>query len=155
MTQIDTHAAPPTHDRDLVPRMMVRAMLALVLTVLTVVTIARVTGQPLIATLPEGKIIIQREIVLSGDMSGAARVHAPDGTLIAVLSPEEGGFISGVYRVLLHERKKTGVAPDAPVLLLQKDTGRLEIHDPSTGWRADLMGFGADNAKAFARLLAQ
>ncbi|GAA4227028.1 putative photosynthetic complex assembly protein [Sagittula marina] len=155
MTQIDTHAAPPIHDKDLVPRMMVRAMLALVLTVLTVVTIARVTGQPLIATLPEGKIIIQREIVLSGDMSGAAQVHAPDGTLIADLSPEEGGFISGVYRVLLHERKKTGVAPDAPVLLLQKDTGRLEIHDHSTGWRADLMGFGADNAKAFARLLAQ
>ncbi|MFW2542919.1 photosynthetic complex assembly protein PuhC [Primorskyibacter sp. 2E107] len=153
MTQIDTHAQP--YDRDLVPRRMVRAMLVLVLTVLAVVTLARLTGQPLVATLPEGAVVIEREMVLSGDMSGAAQVHAPDGTLIADLTPEQGGFISGVYRVLLHERKKTGVAPDAPVVLLQKDTGRMEIHDPSTGWRADLMGFGADNAKAFARLLAQ
>ena len=27
------------------------------------------------------------------------------------------------------------------------------IHDPTTDWRADLMGFGADNARAFAKLL--
>jgi hypothetical protein len=36
----------------------------------------------------------------------------------------------------------------------QHENGRLSIHDPSTGWRADLMGFGADNAAAFAKLLA-
>jgi hypothetical protein len=31
----------------------------------------------------------------------------------------------------------------------------MAITDPSTGWSADLMGFGADNASAFARLLAK
>jgi len=41
------------------------------------------------------------------------------------------------------------------VALVAYDTGRISIHDPSTGWSADLMGFGADNARAFARLLAQ
>ncbi len=79
---------------------------------------------------------------------------AADGTLIAELTPQEGGFVSGVYRVILRERTKHGVAPDAPLALRRRDTGRLEIHDPTTGWSADLMGFGADNAKAFARLLA-
>lgn len=150
-----THVPFRADDRDLVPRRMVRAMLVLVLVVLGLVTTARMTGQPLIASPPPGSITSQRQIVLSGDMSGAAQVHTADGALIADLTPEQGGFISGVYRVLLHERNKHGVAPDAPVLLLQKDTGRLELHDSSTGWRADLMGFGADNARAFARLLAQ
>lgn len=151
----DTHAPIHAEDKDLVPRRMVRAMLALVLLVLALVSVARLTGQPLISTPPPGAVTAERLIVLDGDMAGAAQVHTPDGALIADLTPEEGGFISGVHRVLLHERKKHGVAPDAPVLLLQRDTGRLELHDPSTGWRADLMGFGADNARAFARLLAQ
>lgn len=154
MTQTDTHPPPSLHDREKIPRAMVRAMATLVLTVLVLVTLARITDRPLIATPPPGEVVISRDIVLSGDMAGAATVHSPDGTLIADLAPEQGGFISGVYRVLVHERKKHGAALDTPVTLLQRDTGRLEIHDPSTGWSADLMGFGADNATAFARLLA-
>ncbi|MFC0159934.1 photosynthetic complex assembly protein PuhC [Mameliella alba] len=145
----------PADDKELVPRVMVRLVGALMLTVLALVTAARLTDRPLEALPPGGAVTLSREIVLSGDMAGAARVHTPEGVLIADLAPEEGGFISGVYRVLLHERGKNGVAPDAPVTLLQRDTGRLELHDSSTGWRADLMGFGADNARAFGRFLAQ
>ncbi|NDH20316.1 MAG: pullulanase, partial [Rhodobacteraceae bacterium] len=29
------------------------------------------------------------------------------------------------------------------------------VFDPQTEWQADLMGFGADNARAFATLLAK
>jgi hypothetical protein len=29
----------------------------------------------------------------------------------------------------------------------------VSLHDPSTDWSADLMGFGADNTRAFATLL--
>ena len=47
------------------------------------------------------------------------------------------------------------VALTGPLTLVRYDNGRIAIHDPSTGWSADLMGFGIDNAKAFARLLAQ
>lgn len=145
----------PHHDKDLVPRRMIGAMTVLVLVVLALVTVARLTGQPLISTPPEGAISAQRMIVLSGDMSGAVQVRDETGAIIADLEPEQGGFISGVHRVIIHERNKHGVAIDGPVLLLRRDSGRLEIQDPSTGWRADLMGFGADNARAFARLLAQ
>ncbi|RBI73130.1 pullulanase [Roseovarius sp. TE539] len=155
MTQTDFQTPLRVHDKEKIPRFMARAMLALVLTVLALVTLARLNDMPLIATPPPGEIVISRDIVLSGDMAGSATVRRPDGTLIADLTPEEGGFISGVYRVVLHERGKHDVALGTPLTLLQRDTGRLEIHDPSTGWRADLMGFGADNASAFARLLAQ
>jgi len=140
--------------KDLVPRALIVAVCTLVLTILAIVTFARVTDQPLVATPPPGEVLKTRDLVLAGDMSGAATVFAPDGTLIADLSPEQGGFISGVWRVIERERTKHGVALDAPVTLNWMSTGRLSITDPSTGWSADLMGFGADNARAFARLLA-
>jgi hypothetical protein len=41
------------------------------------------------------------------------------------------------------------------VELMRHENGRFTISDPSTGWRADLMGFGRDNARAFAKLLAE
>jgi putative photosynthetic complex assembly protein len=157
MTQIDTHgqARRNPHDKELIPRVMTRAMLALVLTVLALVTYARVTDRPLIATPPEGNIVVSRDVILSGDLSGSATVLNLDGTVVADLTPDQGGFISGVWRVVLRERTKHRVALDGPVTLIRRDNGRVEIQDPSTGWGADLMGFGADNARAFARLLAQ
>jgi len=157
MTQIDTPTAngASPRDKEKIPRAMVRTMFVLVVLCLALVSYARLTDRPLIATPPPGEVVKSRQMVLSGDMSGRATVRTPDGSLISELSAEQGGFISGVYRVLVYERKQHDVALDAPVTLLQRDTGRLEIHDPTTGWHADLMGFGADNARAFARLLAK
>ena len=142
-------------DAELVPRALVRAVAALILTVFTLVTLYVVTDGPVISSPPKGGVVITREVVLSGDLAGAATVTAPDGTIIAELSPEQGGFISGVYRVILRERTKHRVQLDGPVTLIGHDTGRISIYDPSTGWSADLMGFGAENARAFSRLLAQ
>ncbi|MFC3614221.1 photosynthetic complex assembly protein PuhC [Lutimaribacter marinistellae] len=154
MSHTDTSHRRP-HDKELVPRVMARALMVLVFSVLVLVSLARLTDRPVTSTPPEGDVLTSRTIVLSGDMAGAATVRTPSGTLIAELTPEQGGFISGVWRVLVRERTKHRVALDGPVTILRRDTGRLEIHDPSTGWRADLMGFGADNARAFAQLLAQ
>ena len=160
MTQTDTHPAerPPMkrpYDKELVPRTMMRMVLVLILSVLAMVSYARFVDRPLIATPPEGNVVVSRDLLVSGDMSGAATIRELDGTLVADLTPEEGGFISGVWRVILRERTKNRVPLDGPVTLIRKDNGRVSIYDPSTGWGADLMGFGRDNASAFARLLAQ
>lgn len=160
MTQTDTHPAKhPTmkhpRDKELIPRIMMRMVLVLMLSVLTIVSYARLTDRPLIATPPEAETVNSREVLLSGDMSGTATIRELDGTVIADLTPDEGGFISGVWRVIQRERTKNRVPLDGPVTLIRKDNGRVSILDPSTGWSADLMGFGADNARAFARLLAQ
>ncbi|XDA98911.1 photosynthetic complex assembly protein PuhC [Sulfitobacter sp. LCG007] len=137
-----------------IPRFLLRAMLALVLTVLALVSLAKIADVPLSATPPAGEVVRQRDMVLSfHDLSGAVRVLATDGGLIADLSPEEGGFVAGIARVVGRERIKNRVGVEGPVRLVLRDTGRMEITDPSTGWSADLMGFGADNARAFARLL--
>ncbi|WP_299849918.1 photosynthetic complex assembly protein PuhC [uncultured Roseovarius sp.] len=154
MVQIETHQPAKLHDKELIPRMMVRMMLVLVLVCLAIVTLARMTNTPLIATPPEGKTVASRVVHLAVSTSGAATVRDADGTLVADLSPEQGGFISGVGRVVERERLKNRVPLDGPVQLIWQDTGRISIQDPSTGWSSDLMGFGAGNAKAFARLLA-
>ena len=155
MAQIDTNPAMRATDREMIPRNLLRGMFALVLVCFSIVALARVTGYPLIATPPEGEILASRMVVLAVDISGAAKVYDTDGRIVADLSPEEGGFVSGVGRVVERERLKNRVALDGPVKLIWQDTGRISIQDPSTGWSADLMGFGVDNAKAFARLLAQ
>ncbi len=141
-------------EQELVPRAMVRLMVGMVLFCL-VLTAAHVwTGQPKDATPPTSSVIASRTLVIEGDMSGAAVVRdAADGSLIADLAPEQGGFISGVRRVLDRERTKARVALDAPVVLTAHENGRMALTDPTTGWRADLMGFGQDNAAAFAKLL--
>jgi putative photosynthetic complex assembly protein len=140
-------------EKDVVPTLMVRLMTGIVLLCL-VLTAAHVwTGQPKEAVLPPSPVIAQKTLVITGDMSGAATVWDADGGLIADLSPEEGGFISGVRRVLDRERTKSRVALDAPVVLTAHENGRMMLTDPETGWRADLMGFGQDNAAAFAKLL--
>ncbi|WP_425099396.1 photosynthetic complex assembly protein PuhC [Tropicibacter sp. S64] len=142
-------------DKEMIPRTLVRAVGALMLTVLVLVSLARLTDRPLIATPPDDPVVAERELRLSGDLSGAATVRAANGDLIADLTPEEGGFVSGVWRVILRERIKARAAADGSVILRRDAGGRLSIHDPSTGWSADLMGFGKDNARAFARLLTQ
>jgi hypothetical protein len=50
---------------------------------------------------------------------------------------------------------KHGVDVNGPVLLQLRESNRLSLYDPSTGWSAELMGFGADNTRSFARLLGQ
>jgi putative photosynthetic complex assembly protein len=138
---------------DLIPRVLGRALTAVVLTCLALVTIATLTNRPLDATPPVLPIVAERMIILSGEMSGSARVMDTNGQVIAELSPEQGGFIAGVYRVLVRERTKHGVALDAPVRLVRTEGNRIALYDDTIGWSADLMGFGLTNTRAFARLL--
>jgi putative photosynthetic complex assembly protein len=142
-----------SEDPELVPRLMVRAVAVLVLSVLALVSFARLTDRPLEARPPDSPVTLSRSLLIAGDLSGAARVRGADGSTVADLSPQEGGFVAGVWRVIERERRRHRVAAEGPVVLRGHADGRISIHDPSTGWGADLMGFGADNARAFARLL--
>ena len=142
-------------DKEMIPMVLVRAMFGLTFLVLLIVTYASVTDRPLEALPPVADVAVERTLVLKGDMSGAAQVFDDQGQIIADLDPTQGGFVSGVYRVLERERTKHQVSLDAPVRLVAFDNGRLMIFDDTTGWRADLMGFGADNHAAFAKLLVQ
>lgn len=155
MMQTNTLNKPRIHatDKELVPRILVRAMFGMVMICLIMVSLYRWLDGPVQYTAPEARVAVEKVLYLEGDMSGAAKVYSEDRELIAEYSPEEGGFLSGMWRVLQRERTKARVALDGPVIIRARENNRLEIFDPSTGWGADLMGFGVDNAAAFARLL--
>ncbi|MEM7720565.1 MAG: photosynthetic complex assembly protein PuhC [Pseudomonadota bacterium] len=153
MAQVHTKVYA-SEDR-MIPKFLIRSMLALVLATLAIATFARVTDRPLVSTPPISEVKAEAALILEADASsGAAKVSLADGSLLADLSPEEGGFIAGVNRVIVRERTKHRVAQGAPILLQAFENGRMAITDPETGWSADLMGFGETNAAAFARLLA-
>jgi putative photosynthetic complex assembly protein len=138
---------------DLIPRFLIVAISSVLMICVAMVAISVLTDRPLEATPPREAVVAERMIYLSGEMSGAARVLDINGQVIAELSPEQGGFIAGVYRVLVRERTKHGVSVDAPVRLVRTERNRIAIYDDTTNWSADLMGFGVSNSRAFARLL--
>lgn len=140
-------------ERDLVPPFMAWSLVTLALVSLMLVAAARLTGRPLDSTPPASPIMIERQIVLVTDLSGTAEVRDVNGQVIAIMPEGEGGFVAGIHRVIQRERTRYRVEDTGPVLLRAHENGRLSITDPATGWSADLMGFGADNAAAFVRLL--
>lgn len=149
------HEALRKRDREMIPTLLVRAMFALVVCVLIIVAYARLTDRPLVAMADDTAtpVVADRLIVLNGSMSGAAQVHDMDGTLLADLGNDKGGFVAGIYRVMLRTRMQANVPVDAPIRLVLFDDSRLALRDDYTGWRAELMGFGVDNYRVFFNLL--
>jgi putative photosynthetic complex assembly protein len=144
-------------DREMIPNVLIRAMGALVVCALLITAYAVATDRPLEA-MPamEGEVEVLREraIFLDADgMTGAARVLDANGSVIASFDASQGGFVAGVQRVLKFEREKRGLGMERPVRLVLFANGQLSLRDDVTGWRAELIGFGAKNADTFARLL--
>jgi putative photosynthetic complex assembly protein len=104
---------------------------------------------------PNAEIVAEAPISIKTDQTGAVKVFDDNGQMLVDWDGEKGGFVSGVARVIERERTKIGAPQDAPVIIRWRENNRLSVFDPQTEWQADLMGFGADNARAFAKLLAK
>lgn len=147
-----------TRDKEMIPTVLLRAMFILCLSVLLIVVYATVTDRPLSAMPPteaEVPIVHERMIRIFAEMDGSARVLDVDGNLIAEYASDEGGFVAGIYRVLERRRGAVGRTADEPIRLVRFADGRVSLRDPVTDFRAELVGFGADNEAAFARLLEE
>lgn len=143
-----------TEEKELIPRRLLNATIALVLSSLALVTAAKVFDAPIAAT-PDmaAPVAVERHIILDGQMNGSATVLDLNGAVIARFAPDKGGFIAGVNRALDQVRGQHGVGASLPVRLIRFEDGRLALVDDHTGWRAELIGFGPDNYAAFAQLL--
>ena len=71
------------------------------------------------------------------------------------MQPGTNGFVRIVMRGLARERLAVGAGPEQAFDLTRWEDGRLTIADPVTGRQTELVGFGADNERAFAKLLAR
>ena len=146
---------PRKKEEDPVLTNALRAMFAMVVLVLIAVTAFQFSGMQKSAIPPNAAIVAEAQISISTDQTGAVQVFNAHGEMLADWDGDKGGFVSGVARVIERERMKIGVPIDAPVIIRWRENNRLSVFDPQTEWQADLMGFGADNARAFATLLAK
>lgn len=153
MRDIAGERALRQRDKEMIPTRLLLAMVALVAIIFSFAAFSVITDRPLEALPPQLEVVKEREIAIFADMSGGATVTAPDGTLIAELTPEQGGFVSGIGRVLTRERGKVGLSGSEPIRLIQYADGRLAIRDDHTPWRAELRGFGQDNEATFYKIL--
>lgn len=136
------------------PRVILRAIGALVVLTVAAVGYARWTGMP-----PSSQPPVQAEaqsamlVITSQGLSAVTVADAATGEVRMVLSGESAGFIAGVQRSYARQRMLAGVPEDAPVRVVRWEDGRMSLIDPVTGWRAEALGFGSANEEAFARLL--
>lgn len=75
------------------------------------------------------------------------------GQRLAVMTGEQG-FLRGVLRSLMRERRRSGMDLRAPLELVARADGGLTLADPSTGQRIELESFGPSNLAVFAPWVA-
>ncbi|APE45676.1 photosynthetic complex assembly protein (plasmid) [Sulfitobacter alexandrii] len=140
-------------DREMVPRTLVIAMFSLMAAALALVAFDQLTGQPLRGVVPHSPIAAERSITLEGTRSDGVAVLDDAGRQIAFSAEEKSGFIDVIWVSVTRERKVQGVTGNPPLTLARRENGHTAIIDPATGWSIDLIGYGADNVAAFARLI--
>lgn len=140
-------------DREMVPRVLVIAMFGLMLASLALVSFAQLTNQPQRGVLPVSAVMQEIPVTLVGSRTDGVAVLDANGQQVAHSSLNKSGFIDVIWVSVMRARKVAGIT-DNPALRLQRlANGHTAIHDPATGWSIELIGYGADNVAAFARLL--
>lgn len=141
------------HDQ-FIPRALLRAMAALALVSLLLVSYAVVTDRPHEAQAHQGEPVKSILISIKEAEDGSVIVTDMDGRLLSSSARERSGFIAVVDNALRFERKRSGIAGNPPVTLIRFADGRIGLRDDATGWKIHLTGFGQDNARAWAAVLA-
>jgi putative photosynthetic complex assembly protein len=120
---------------------------------LLLVGIARLTGygpdKP-----PASAVVESRDLRFEDRPDGAVLIYsAATNALVDTLPPGTNGFVRGVLRGLVRERRADHIGSTPPFRLTRWADGRLSLDDPSTGRHVDLEVFGPTNAGAFADIL--
>ena len=139
-------------DRDLVPRALVRAMFGLMLGSVALVAYAQLSGHPDVGVLQEAPVVESREVTLVAHGLGTYDVMA-EGTRLAGTDDALGGFYGVIGRILDRRRMLHGADQSAPIEVVRRENGHIAILDSQTDFTIELIGYGADNVAAFARLL--
>ena len=135
------------------PRGLLIGAGSLVCVSLFIVGIARLTGYGP-AKPPVSALIESRDLRFADRADGAVLIYtSSDNVLVDTLQPGTNGFVRGVLRGLVRERRADHIGSMPPFRLTRWADGRLSLDDPSTGRHVDLEVFGPTNAGAFADIL--
>ena len=139
-------------DREMVPRALVRAMFGLMALALSIVAYAQISGHPNTGVLIEAPVVQSRSVTLERRGLGTYDV-IENGTRIASSDDNLGGFYGVIGRILERRRMVHGADIAAPVDIVRRENGHVAVLDPQTDFTIELIGYGADNIAAFAKLL--
>lgn len=121
--------------------------------VIIAAAMVRVTGGSS-TEVPLAPIIESRQLLFIDRGDGTTTVKVPGETgTVADLQSGVDGFVLGVMRGMVRERKSYDADLAAPYILSLREDGRLLFEDPLTGRRIDLRAFGPTNAGSFKALL--
>lgn len=139
-----------------IPRPLLLSIGGLVLLTLAGVTAMRLAGvEPSAMPPAEALAEARTRVLLEEDPGGGVTVRDPaTGAVVTRLEAGKDGFVRGMLRVLARTRMQHRADPAAPVELVRWPGGHLALLDPETGWRAELIGFGADNLEVFAQVMS-
>jgi putative photosynthetic complex assembly protein len=142
-----------TTDRALLPKGALIGAGALVILSLSMAGLARLTGYQPAKPAPSA-VVESRDLRFVDRSDGAVLIYPVDGDQpVDILAPGTNGFVRGVLRGLVRERRADQIGAAPPFRLTRWADGRLSLDDPSTGRHVDLEVFGPTNAGAFADIL--
>ncbi len=142
-------------DPDHVPIFLVRIMFGLMALVTVAVAVAQWVGLPnsgVLVEAPEKRVLM---VQLHAQREGVTEVLGLDGKLITRSSEPMNGFIDVIGRAMTRARVVRGVGDAIPFKIVERINGNIAIIDTGTGQVVELIGYGADNVAAFAKLVAQ
>jgi putative photosynthetic complex assembly protein len=83
---------------------------------------------------------------------GGVRVSVVDSGE-RIIPPATGGFVRGVLRGLVRDRRAQGLGPEQPFRVTEWSDGKVTIEDLATGRVVKLDAFGPTNRQAFVDLM--
>ncbi|MEO0485398.1 MAG: photosynthetic complex assembly protein PuhC [Pseudomonadota bacterium] len=141
-------------DREMIPLVLVRAMFGLALVSVALVAFARFTDRPLVGVPTQPPVVAERVIYLSpGADRGSYIVSGEGGEQLVASSDYKAGFVGAIGQAVERRRIVTRTDMSAPLTLVRRDTGRIDIIDDASGLAIELHGYGRDNVAVFAGLL--
>jgi hypothetical protein len=92
-------------------------------------------------------------IVKSDDLS--TQILDENSTILVEYPKGKETFVSTLLTVINRDRTKKNIDKASPLVLQEKDDGRIGVFDPESQEEIDLMGFGEDNIIIFRDILGR
>ena len=138
-----------------VPRPVLVAAAGLALTVIVLAGVARHTGAGKDEPPVSVPVATRTLTFIDQESGGVSVIDASTRRTVAEVAPGTGGFVRGVLRALVRERRLSGTGTAPPFTLTRWRDGRLTLDDSATGRRLELTSFGSTNAAVFDDLLTR
>lgn len=136
------------------PRTPLIAAILLVVASLVVVGGSRagLLSSPASRPTAEATATATADLRFEDQVDGGVIVTAVGGRT-QVIPPATGGFVRGVVRGMVRDRKSRGIGQEPVFRLTEWSDGRLTLEDTATRRSFNLNAFGPDNRQAFETML--